>query len=140
MSSIKPYASLSSKGYIYNIVEKTDRLMAVFFASDANQDHQFKGTIANLSILLKECGNDMLRLRERLQATLENYLGRMYENVVVQVDDDTTTNYSNRVNMTIKIMVTEAGQRYDVGQILTLIDGKFEKITTLNNTGKANYL
>jgi hypothetical protein len=139
MSTVKPYASLSSKGYIYSIVEKTDRLLAVFFASDANQDHQFKGTIANLSILLKECGNDMLQLRERLRASLEQYLGRMYEHVVVEVDDDSLTNPSSRVHVTVKIMVTEAGQRYDVGQLLTLIDGKFEKITTLNNTGKANY-
>jgi hypothetical protein len=139
MSTIKPYASLSSKGYIFSLTEKTDRLLAVFFASDANQDHHYRGTIANLSIILKECGNDMLRLRDRLRATLEEYLGRNFDQAIVQVEDDTSTNPSNRVNVTLKIMVTEAGLRYDVGQILTLIDGKFEKITNLNNTGQASF-
>jgi hypothetical protein len=140
MPSIKPYPSLSAKGYIYSIVEKTDRVIAVFFASDANQDYIHKGAIANLSILLQEAGNDILQFRERLRSTLERYLESQYDSVTVQVWDDTETNLSSRVNVSFSVQVTQAGERYDVAHLLTLIDGKFEKITKLNNTGSATYL
>lgn len=140
MSTIKPLASLSAKGYIYSIVEKTDRLMAIFFASDTHQDYIYEGSISNLSIILQESGNDILQVRERLRSTLERFMGNHYDTVVVMVLDDTETNFSSRINITISITVTEEGERYDVANLLTLIDGKFEKITKLNNTGNINYL
>jgi hypothetical protein len=121
-------------------VEKTDRAMAHFFASDANQDYIHQGSIANLSILLQECGNDILQFRDRLRATLEQYLENLYENAVVQVSDDTDINQSSRVNVNFSAQVTQGGERYDVAYLLTLIDGKFEKITKLNNTGSATHL
>lgn len=137
---VRPVATLSSKGYVRSITDKVDRLMAYFFASDANQDHNFKGEIANLSILLQECGNEVLQFRERLRASLEQYMGRNFDTAVVAVWDDSDTNYSDRINVKFSVMVTEAGERYDVANQLTLVNGKFEKITQLNNTGSANYL
>jgi len=140
MNNVKPVPTLSPKGYVRSIVEKTDRVVAHFFASDANQDYIYEGTIANCSILLQECGNDILQFRDRLRSTLERYLEKLYDSVTVQVWDDTQTNFSGRVNVSFSIEVTQAGERYDVANLLTLIDGKFEKITKLNNTGTAAYL
>lgn len=140
MATIKPYPSLSSKGYIYSIADKTDRIIAAFFASDTNQDYIFSGGVSNLTILLQQAGHDMLRFCSSLRSALEQYLGNLYDSATVTVWDDTATNQSNRVNVTFSIEVTEGGQRYDVANLLTLIDGKFEKITKLNNTGNATLL
>lgn len=138
MADIKPVPTLSAKGMVYSIVEKVDILMAHFYASDANQDYLHAGSIANLSILLQESGNNLPQLKERVRATLEQYLGRYFETALVDVRDDADTNFSNRVEMSISALVTQDGERYDVSHLLSLIDGKFEKITKLNNTGNTN--
>jgi hypothetical protein len=138
MNNVKPVPTLSAKGLIYSIVEKTDTLIAHFFASDANQSYLYNGSIANLSILIQQAGNDIPRLKESIRTTLERYLGRYYDVVVVNVEDDTETNPSNRVKIMLSALVTQGGERYDVSHLLSLIDGKFEKITKLNNTGSAN--
>jgi hypothetical protein len=138
MEPIKPIATLSPKGYVKSIVEKTDRIVAHFFASDSSQDYIYAGTIANCSILLQECGNDILQFRERLGATLQTYMARLYDSVTVDVWDDTETNFTSRINVKFSIEVTQGGERYDVANLLTLIDGKFEKITKLNNTGNVD--
>lgn len=135
---IVPVATLSAKGYVRSITEKLDTLMAHFYASDANQDHLFVGTIANLANLVKESGHDIPRFKNSLRTTLHDYLGRFFELVVVDVDDDTDNNFSNRVTVTVSAMVTQAGERYDLSHQLALVDGKFEKITKLNNTGRIN--
>lgn len=136
MTTIKPVPSLSPKGYLTSITEKLDALMAHFYASDANQDHIHSGTISNLSIIVKEAGHNIPKFKADLQRTLEDYLGRMFDRVSVQVDDDIDTNDSNRVTVSYGIEVSQAGVRYDVAHQLSLVDGKFEKITRLNNTGR----
>lgn len=136
--AVIPVPTLSAKGLVYDIVEKTDRLWAHFFASDANQDHLYKGSIANLAILLQECGNDIPQLKERIRSTLERYLGHYYELVIINIDDDIATNPSNRIALKLSATVTQAGERYDVASLLSMVNGKFEKITHLNNTGSVN--
>jgi hypothetical protein len=138
MVDIKPLPSLSAQGMITEIVKKTDRAIAHFFASDANQDQLFVGNIANFSMLLQQAGNDIPRLKDQLRSTLETYLGRYYDLVIVSVDDDTDVNPSNRITLKFSAIVTQGGERYDVAHLLSLINGKFEKITKLNNTGSAN--
>lgn len=138
MANAKPIASLSSKGWITSITEKLDLMMAHFHASDANQDFLHAGSIANLAMLIKESGNDIPRFKHGLRTVLEQYLGHIFEMVVVDVNDDLEQQQSNRVHVSYAVMVTEAGQRYDLSYQLSLIDGKFEKITKLNNTGRIN--
>jgi hypothetical protein len=140
MNPVKPIGTLSAKGYVHSIVEKTDRVIAHFFASDAHQDYIYEGQIANCAILLQECGNNILQFRERLRSVLERYLENLYDSATVQVWDDSDTNLSDRVNVSFAVQVTQGGERYDVANLLTLINGKFEKITKLNNTGSAAYL
>lgn len=138
MTSVIPVPTLSAKGLVYGIVEKTDILMAHFFASDANQDFLYKDKIANLAILLQQAGNDIPKLKENLRISLQQYLGRYFEVVVVNVDDDIATNPSNRIELKISALVTQSGERYDLSTLLSLVNGKFEKITKLNNTGSVN--
>jgi hypothetical protein len=132
---IKPVPSLSSKGYLRSITEKLDSLLAHFHASDINQDHIHHGTISNLAAIVKEAGHDIPKFKSELRRVLEQYLGRNFDMAVVEVDDDTDVNDSNRVNVTYSAMVSQAGQRYDLAHQLSLVNGKFEKITKLNNTG-----
>lgn len=134
-SAIRPLATLSPKGYITDITGKLDSLMAHFYASDANQDQLYAGTISNLANIVKEAGHDIPAFKTTLRQTLEKYLGRYFELVIVDVEDDTGINPSNRVNVTVSCRVTQAGERYDLADQLALVDGKFEKITRLNNTG-----
>lgn len=138
MVSVKPLPTLSAQGLVTEIGKKTDSAIAHFFASDANQDQLYVGNIANFSMLLKLAGNDIIQLKESLRSTMEAYLGRYYDLVVVRVDDDTDVNFSNRIAIKFSATVTQAGERYDVANLLTIINGKFEKITKLNNTGSTS--
>ena len=136
--SIIPVPTLSAKGYVISINEKLDTLMAHFFASDANQDFLHNGFIANLSILLQECGQDIIQLKERIRSDLTQYFGRFFDEAIVTVDDDSATTATGKVNLVITALVTQDGIQHDVANCLSLVNGKFEKITKLNNTGSAN--
>jgi len=135
--SVIPVATLSAKGYVRSINEKLDSLLAYFFASDANQDYLHNGYIVNLSALLQQCGQDIIKLKERIRSDLTQYLGRSFDEVIVSVDSDNDQG-SGKVNITISALVTQEGIQYDVANRLSLVNGKFEKITKLNNTGSAN--
>lgn len=138
MSNIIPVPTLSPKGMITEIVAKTDTLIAHYFASDAGQSYMSRRTIGSLAPLLQQSGNDIPLLKEKIRNSLESYLGRYYETVVVNVDDDTSTNLSNRIELKVSCKVTQGGEGYDVANLLSLVNGKFEKIRKLNNTGSVN--
>jgi hypothetical protein len=131
-----PVISLSTKGVLISPTEKVDALLAYFKASDANQTYLFKGRIANLSILCQKAGNDIPTLKRNIIDVLQDHMGPHFEHVEISIRDDTDTNESFRVNLYLSILVTQDGKSSDVAALLTTVNGKFEKITTFNNTGQ----
>lgn len=131
-------STLTVKGRVVSIAEKTDQLIAYFFASDANQSLLFNGSITNLQDILQNFMHDIPGLKQGLRQALEKYLGAYYELALVDVGDDTATNKSNRISLFLKITVTQEGKQYSVANLLLLVNGKFEKIQKLNNTGSIN--
>lgn len=136
-TAIKPVPTLSPKGYVTEIIAKTDSLIAHYFASDSRQSYVADGTIGNLAALVQQAGNDMALLKEKIQNSLQAYLSNYFETALVDVQDDTETNFSNRITMIVSARVTQSGEGYDVANLLSLVNGKFEKIRKLNNTGTA---
>lgn len=131
-----PVISLSTKGVLISPTEKVDALLAYFKASDANQSYLFKGRIANLSILCQRSGNDIPTLKKSISDVLQDYMTPHFEQVQINIRDDIDTNETSRVNLYLSMLVTENGKTYDVNGLLSLINGKFEKITVFNNTGQ----
>lgn len=129
--------TLSPKGWVNDIAEKVDLAIAHFFASDSLQSQLYSpDEIANLPAITAQATNNMLKFQQDLRFTLERYLGRYYDNAVVQVQDDSATNPGGAVTMRLFAEVTVAGTSYSVANLLTTVDGKFEKIQKINNTGQ----
>ncbi len=129
--------TLSSKGWVNDIAEKVDMAIAHFFASDSLQSQLYKNDeIANLPAITARATNDMLRFQQDLRFALERYLSRYYDQATVQVQDDSQTNKGGSVTMTVYAEVTVGAATYVVSNLLTTVDGKFEKIQKINNTGQ----
>lgn len=128
-------STLSPKGRINSVPEKTDQLIAYFFASDVHQSYIFDGSITNLQDIIQLSMHDIPTLKQRLRTALEFYLGPYYDQVLVNVGDDIATNPSNRITIYLQITVTQDGKDYEVANELITVNGKFEKIQKLNNTG-----
>ncbi len=135
MATLAPVVTLGVKGVLRDPAEMVDALLADFYASDANQSFLFKGQIANLSYLLQQAGHDMIKLQMNIRSVLERHFEPHFETVLVEVTDDSDTNQTSRLNLKLAITVTKEGVRYDASNLLSMINGKFEKITKLNNTG-----
>lgn len=135
MATLAPVVTLGIKGVLRDPAEKVDALLADFWASDANQSFLFDGQIANLSYLLQQAGPDIISLQFNIRSALERHFEPHFETALVEVTDDTDENQSARITLRLAITVTQNGVRYDVSNLLSMVNGKFEKITKFNNTG-----
>lgn len=129
--------TLSIKGWVDSLAEKVDILIAQFFASDSSQSQLYPaGEIANLQVLIYNNTNNIPGLQQDLRAKLEAYLSRYFDGASVDVGNDFKTKGSGNVTMHIYAEVTQDKTTYVVANLLSIVDGKFEKITKINNTGQ----
>ena len=129
--------TLSVKGWVDGLAEKTDMLIAHYFASDSSQSQLYPtGEIANLQVLLYNNTNNIPRLQQDLRDSLERYLQRYFDGASVDVSNDFKTKGSGAVTMYIYAEVSQGNVNYVVANLLSVVDGKFEKITKINNTGQ----
>jgi len=129
--------TLSVKGWVNSLAEKVDILIAQFFASDSSQSQLYPaGEIANLQVLIYNNTNNIPGLQQDLRAKLEAYLSRYFDGASVDVGNDFKTKGSGNVTMHIYAEVTQDKTTYVVANLLSIVDGKFEKITKINNTGQ----
>lgn len=134
-----PVPSLSDRGWVTAPSEKIDLLLSHFFESDSIQSYLYAGHVSNLQGLIAQHSTDPNGLVASLRTTLENYLGRYYSVATVQIslNDDPTINPTNELTLSLYCAVVDDGVEYSVGQELSLINSKFQRIASLINTGTA---
>lgn len=127
--------SLSAKGWVDALGEKADLLLAHYFASDAYQSELYPNAVANAQVLFARYNNNLPGLKTAMRQSLEDYLGNYYQSATVDIADDRETNNSSRINLILYIEIVEERSKYIFSNLVSSVNGKFEKIARLNNTG-----
>ena len=134
MQNIIPVPVLSPSGWVTDLSNKADALMAHFFESNKSQTQIYGKNITSLQWLVEQYGHDVTQLSLQLRSALENYLSRYYISSVVNINNDNTaTNLSGSVTISIHAIVNENGTQYSIGYLLGISNLKITKIMKINN-------
>lgn len=134
-----PVPSLSSAGWVRAPAEKADYLMSHWLESDKAQTALYGSKVTNLQYTVEQYGHDPLQLVQSLRSDLEDYLRRYYDAVLVETTTDASPANTNPLyTINIYIEVTELGQVYSFGYILSAEGTKVGKLIKMNNTGETS--
>lgn len=129
-----PVPTLSTAGWVTELSEKADRVMAYFFVSEFSQTALYPGGISSLPYLVATFGETPLKLIEQLQNTMSALLQRYFDQAHVTVDYDIPDPQSpSRYNVTVDATVVEGKYRYSVGKLISTLDSKVLEIININN-------
>jgi len=126
--------SLSASGWVGNISEKLDKLVGYFFVSDFSQSHLYRGNVASLPYIIKECTDNQSLLLSTTTKNLTNLLRPYFDRV--QVDVTATVEDPSKpgeINLMVDAQVAQDGVTYSVGKQLQIINSKVVAIFDANN-------
>lgn len=137
-TDIIPVPMLSTTGWTTSLSEKADAIASHFFESDPFQSNMYRGKIANLQYIVEQWYHDPVILSNNLRQTLQTYLARYYQACVVDVSTDALdpTNVGSKVTITLRIQVTEQGQDYSFGYLISTTKSAINKIIRMNDYGQ----
>jgi len=126
-----PVPTFSTSGWISDIAQKADALMAYFFVNDQAQTDAPAGGVASLPYILQH--NDVgQRLIESTESTLANLFRAYFDDIdctvtLVPIDPKN----DSRLNLKISILVTQDGQKYSLGRLIDYTGNRVNKVTNL---------
>lgn len=127
---------LGALGWTNSTLLTLDHLMSDFFIAEFSQTSIFPGEIASFPYLLQKYRTDPVGLTRATQETLLNYFRRYFNNVVVECSLQNPDTVDNDLSMSIYAEVTDAtNHTYTVARMGEVIDGKFNRLVNINNTG-----
>lgn len=127
---------MSSSGWVNNVSEKADTLMAYFFESEYSQSNIYAGKVVSCQQLIQSFGHNPMDLQIRTRETLDKYLAPFFDSVNAEVDTDMPhPEYPNRVHLKIKVSVIENAVRYDLGHLIEIANSKIIRFINLNEEG-----
>jgi len=129
-----PVPTLSSSGWVVELAEKVDRLMAYFFVSDHSQSNIYEGHVVSLPYIVQSYGNDDSSIRTAIQQNLNVLLGRYFEQSTVDVTVDLpTSDTDTRMTIRVDATVTDGRYRHSVGKLITTVNSRVVEIMDINN-------
>jgi len=137
-TSINPLPSLSTKGYIYDLQDRCDRLMSYFLASQASESYLYSGNVTSLQLLIQKYGGDPQQFCLHLKSALMTYFnGYFPAGAVVDTrnDSDDGTNLTNNYNVWMSVQITENGKNYSLNEQILKKDSSFERVIQAANYG-----
>lgn len=130
--------SLSAEGFITDIRKMGDMVMAHYFASDFSQSNAFYGQITSLAYHVQQYGHQPERLRDEIETRVTQYLERYFDGATVTVTiTDHEQGSPNRYNINFDAVVIKGDQRYSLGRLIEVQNGKVKNIINLFQTGTA---
>ena len=113
-----------------------DRLFSHFMVADYSQTQIYLGKVSSFSWVIHESQGDMTKSVVLLRDTLQNYFGRYFSKVTVDVSDITDVNTPSQVALSVYLNFTDSeGKVISLGKTIEMIDGTVNKIVNLNNYG-----
>lgn len=124
--------TLSATGWLTEISERADQLMANYFTSEFSQSHIYAGSITSLPYHIQEYGNDPALLESKVTDSLQLYLNRYFDKVELTVDASLSEENESRINLTISATIYDDDYKYSLGREILSANNKIVNIITLN--------
>jgi len=128
--------TLSEDAWVTDAKQKSDYLMAHFFLSDYSQTQLYLGEVASMAWVIQAAQGDMGRTVTLLRQTLQTYFGRYFDDIVVDVVDQTPVDSSAaELVLYLAFKDVQTGTTFTMNEILRERNGVFSRIASINNTG-----
>jgi len=130
-----PVPSLTVAGWVKSPAEKADLLFSHYYESDKFQTYIYGNNVANLQHVIEQNSHDVVALVQAIRSSLEVYLGRYYEAVLVDVSVDEESEEYKQGNVKLKVYcrITENGKDYSFARLIETIDSKLKQVAKINN-------
>lgn len=127
---------MDSSGWLVDIKDKADRLMAYYITSDFSQSFLYEGSVTSLPYHIQLFENNPSRLSTEIETSLKIYLSRYFDRVDIKVTvDNLDGDYSDKLNIQIQADVYEGEYKYDLGREIITANNKIVKVFNLINKG-----
>lgn len=131
-----PVPSLSTKGWLVELTERADTLMAYYLTSEFSQSYLYRGSITSLTYHIQQYGQTPDLLETHVQRDLSRYFRRYFDDVQMEVTTQIPDHEDpNRLNLTINAIIIEQDQRYSLGREIRTLNDRVVNIINLNNEG-----
>lgn len=133
-----PLFTLSRKGLLRGVGERISQIFAYYLASNLSQSDLYIG-IRSLQGTIQHYNNDASKLQAGISDDLSALFGANFDDVsvTVTIQDTSSFDQSNRMTITIDVIVWEGQVPYSVGQVLETVNGIVQTMINTNNTGTA---
>lgn len=126
--------SLSTKGLVSDMQGKLIRGFALFMSANASQSTLFEGSVKSFPAMIQQAGDNTSKLRDLVSAGLSNLYQAQFDQVTVTVTiSDGSNDGSNRLNVTLDVIVVDNGISDSLGRVIQLTDNVVTAIITTNN-------
>lgn len=122
--------TLTRNGWIQDSITKAQKLFIYFLHSEASQSNEFKGNITSLPHLIHLHGNSPTSMVSNLRSALIQYLGKYYDDVVVEARHDGSAD-NPQYTITVEITVVTNRERIGFGYLLQMSDKQLQSYTQL---------
>ena len=134
----RPIASLTRRGWIKDVVEKADFILAYFFETLPSQSWMFRQETVSVQDIYSKFTNDPEGFSTRLQSVLTERFRIYFDNTQVRVQ---TTNpeeqkRTGKTNLVISITIFEKGKEYSLSRELQNRNNVFEMVVKQVNVGE----
>lgn len=122
--------TLTTAGWMNDIINKSTKLMDYFLASEHSQSNAYHGRITSFPKLVQQYGHNPERMSEQTRDALQAYYARYFENVIVSVDADRLDDDSGQYNLSIDVALSQDDKSYSLGKLIALGNSKILDIKT----------
>lgn len=133
----KKVPTLSARGWLSEISEKADALIAYYITSEHSQSYIYPHQVTSLIYHVQQNTEEPERLERDVQLGLDRYLRRYFENVELVVAVKEIDNEPNRVDIRIDCTITDNGYRYDLGRQIQIDGEQVKKVFDIVNGGES---
>jgi hypothetical protein len=119
-----PLATMSRKGYLTGVNERLDRQLAYYLTSDLSQTTLYQGSVRSFQGTIQQYNDNITGLQQAVEADLTALYSAIFDAVVVSITvNETSPDGTNRLDIVIDVIVTDAGVNYSLGQGIQSING-----------------
>lgn len=128
--------TLGEDGWVFSNALQADYLMSHFLASDYSQTYVHPGSVSSFGWIVAQYGSEPSRLISEVRRVLAEYLGRYFNNVLVEARDATNPEEPSKFILAIFVEYQTAdGIVNNISQLTQINGSKFELINQIINNG-----
>lgn len=121
--------SLSAAGWLTELAERADALMAYYLTSEHSQSYIYRDNITSLPYHIKQHGANPSRLESVVETDLLTYFRRHFEDAEISAStDNPDPDDPERINLTLDCVIIENGKRYSLGREIRSEDNRVIEI------------